>query len=254
MQIGSLKHTKKDKLIASLLKHELYSEEILGYDEYSIKNNWLWYKLKAGILLYKQLVENDNSIENIIWTANTTNSKSVADLQIHYTHDIKDVSIKHYSSIESYICLKELAAYHLLFDENIIDEIAKQNRRKLYKQNSTAINANFDKLNIQDIMKKISNAILNDNKTVVNAIANMIVHKNYIENSNLLIYNTSYKHCINITDNLVNLAKAFRFCKKSIAFKNNTTILITQQYENHLIEYILKYKPDCKTFVLYIKL
>lgn len=254
MQFGSLKRTKKDELVVSLLNHELYSEEILGYDEISIKNNWLWYKLKAGIMLYKQLIENDNYIENIIWTANTTNNKTVADLQIHYTYDIKDVSIKHYSSIKSYICLKELAAYHLLFDEKTIDEIAKTNRRKFYKQNSIVLNDKFDNLKVQDIMKKISKAILNDNKIVINAIANMIVHKNYIENSNLLVYNTSYKHCVNTTNKLLDLVKVFKFCKKSIVFKNNTTILITQQYDDNLLEYILKYKQDCKTFVLYVKL
>lgn len=249
-----MKRTKKDELIASLLNHELYSDEILGYDTFSIKNNWLWYKLKAGISLYEQLIENDNNIEDIIWTANTTNNKTVADLQIHYSHDVKDISIKHNSSIKSYVCLKELAAYHLLFDEKTIDSIAKTNRRKLYKQKSTAINAKFDELNVQNIMKKISNAILNDNKIVVNTIANMIVHKNYIKNSNLIVYNTSYKHCTNITNKLLDLAQVFKFNKKSIVFKNDTTLLIAHQYNNNMIEYILKYKPNCKTFVLYIKL
>ena len=254
-KIGALKLTAENKPAASLLNHTLYSKDILGYDAQSIKDNWLWYKLKAGILTYKRLIETYNNIQDIVWTASITNSKTVADFKIILPNEVKDISIKHYSQIPSYICTKELAGYHLLFEEEIVDGIQKTSRRQLYEAVSTVLNDQFNRLSTREIMKKLGEAIVNNNEIITNTLANMIIHKDYIENSNLVVYNTSYRYCRDITSLLTKLANSFRTAKKSIYFEDQITIMIEHQYDDdHLAEYILKYKPRSKTFVFYIKL
>jgi hypothetical protein len=252
---GALKLTAENKPCASLLNHTLYSEQILGYDEQSIKDNWLWYKLKAGILTYKRLTETYNSIQDIVWTASITNSKTVADFKIILPDEVKDISIKHYSPIPSYICTKELAGYHLLFEEEVVDRIQKSSRRQLYESVSTVLDNQFNKLSTREMMTKIGEAIVNNNEIITNTLANMIMHKDYVENANLIVYNTSYRYCRDITSLLTKLANSFRTAKKSIYFEDQITMMIEHQYDDdHLAEYILKYKPRSKTFVFYIKL
>lgn len=252
---GALKLTAENKPCASLLNHTLYSEQILGYDAQSIKDNWLWYKLKAGILTYKRLIETYNNIQDIVWTASITNSKTVADFKIILPNEVKDISIKHYSQIPSYICTKELAGYHLLFEEEIVDGIQKTSRRQLYEAVSTVLNDQFNRLSTRDMMKKLGEAIVNNNEIITNTLANMIMHKDYVKNANLIVYNTSYRYCRDITSLLTKLANSFRTAKKSIYFEDQITIMIEHQYDDdHLAEYILKYKPRSKTFVFYIKL
>lgn len=252
---GALKLTAENKPAASLLNHTLYSEQILGYDAQSIKDNWLWYKLKAGILTYKRLIETYNNIQDIVWTASITNSKTVADFKIILPNEVKDISIKHYSQIPSYICTKELAGYHLLFEEEIVDGIQKTSRRQLYESVSTVLNDQFNRLSTRDMMKKLGEAIVNNNEIITNTLANMIMHKDYVKNANLIVYNTSYRYCRDITSLLTKLANSFRTANKSIYFEDQITIMIEHQYDDdHLAEYILKYKPRSKTFVFYIKL
>lgn len=252
---GALKLTAENKPCASLLNHTLYSEQILGYDAQSIKDNWLWYKLKAGILTYKRLIETYNNIQDIVWTASITNSKTVADFKIILPNEVKDISIKHYSPIPSYICTKELAGYHLLFEEEVVDGIQKSSRRQLYESVSTVVDNQFNKLSTRELMTKIGEAIVNNNEIITNTLANMIIHKDYVENANLIVYNTSYRYCRDITSLLTKLANSFRTAKKSIYFEDQVTMMIEHQYDNdHLAEYILKYKPRSKTFVFYIKL
>lgn len=252
---GALKLTAENKPAASLLNHTLYSKDILGYDAQSIKDNWLWYKLKAGILTYKRLIETYNNIQDIVWTASITNSKTVADFKIILPNEVKDISIKHYSQIPSYICTKELAGYHLLFEEEIVDGIQKTSRRQLYEAVSTVLNDQFNRLSTRDMMKKLGEAIVNNNEIITNTLANMIMHKDYVKNANLIVYNTSYRYCRDITSLLTKLANSFRIAKKSIYFEDQITIMIEHQYDDdHLAEYILKYKPRSKTFVFYIKL
>lgn len=254
-EIGALKLTSENKPSASLLNHTLYSEQILGYDAQSIKDNWLWYKLKAGILTYKRLIETYDNIQDIVWTASITNSKTVADFKIILPNEEKDVSIKHYSPIASYICTKELAGYHLLFEEEVVDGIQKSSRRQLYESVSTVVDNQFNKLSTRELMTKIGEAIVNNNEIITNTLANMIIHKDYVENANLIVYNTSYRYCRDITSLLTKLANSFRTAKKSIYFEDQVTMMIEHQYDNdHLAEYILKYKPRSKTFVFYIKL
>jgi hypothetical protein len=252
---GALKLTAENKPCASLLNHTLYSEQILGYDEQSIKDNWLWYKLKAGILTYKRLTETYDSIQDIVWTASITHSKTVADFKIILPDEVKDISIKHYSPIPSYICTKELAGYHLLFEEEVVDGIQKSSRRQLYESVSTVLDNQFNKLSTREMMTKIGEAIVNNNEIITNTLANMIMHKDYVENANLIVYNTSYRYCRDITSLLTKLANSFRTAKKSIYFEDQITMMIEHQYDDdHLAEYILKYKPRSKTFVFYIKL
>ena len=252
---GALKLTAENKPCASLLNHTLYSEQILGYDAQSIKDNWLWYKLKAGILTYKRLIETYDNIQDIVWTASITNSKTVADFKIILPNEVKDISIKHYSPIPSYICTKELAGYHLLFEEEVVDGIQKSSRRQLYESVSTVVDNQFNKLSTRELMTKIGEAIVNNNEIITNTLANMIIHKDYVENANLIVYNTSYRYCRDITSLLTKLANSFRTAKKSIYFEDQVTMMIEHQYDNdHLAEYILKYKPRSKTFVFYIKL
>lgn len=252
---GALKLTAENKPCASLLNHTLYSEQILGYDEQSIKDNWLWYKLKAGILTYTRLTETYDNIQDIVWTASITNSKTVADFKIILPDEVKDISIKHYSPIPSYICTKELAGYHLLFEEEVVDGIQKSSRRQLYESVSTVLDNQFNKLSTREMMTKISEAIVNNNEIITNTLANMIMHKDYVENANLIVYNTSYRYCRDITSLLTKLANSFRTAKKSIYFEDQITMMIEHQYDDdHLAEYILKYKPRSKTFVFYIKL
>lgn len=254
-EIGALKLTAENKPSASLLNHTLYSEQILGYDAQSIKDNWLWYKLKAGILTYKRLTETYDNIQDIVWTASITNSKTVADFKIILPNEVKDISIKHYSPIASYICTKELAGYHLLFEEEVVDEIQKSSRRQLYESISTVLDDQFNKLSTREMMTKIGEAIVNNNEIITNTLANMIIHKDYVENANLIVYNTSYRYCRDITSLLTKLANSFRTAKKSIYFEDQITMMIEHQYDDdHLAEYILKYKPRSKTFVFYIKL
>lgn len=254
-EIGALKLTSENKPCASLLNHTLYSEQILGYDAQSIKDNWLWYKLKAGILTYKRLIETYDNIQDIVWTASITNSKTVADFKIILPNEEKDISIKHYSPIPSYICTKELAGYHLLFEEEAVDGIQKSSRRQLYESVSTVLNDQFNKLSTHEMMTKIGEAIVNNNDIITNTLANMIIHKDYVKNANLIVYNTSYRYCRDITSLLTKLANSFRTAKKSIYFEDQVTMMIEHQYDNdHLAEYILKYKPRSKTFVFYIKL
>ena len=254
-EIGALKLTAENKPAASLLNHTLYSEQILGYDEKSIKDNWLWYKLKAGILTYKRLAETYDNIQDIVWTASITNSKTVADFKIILPNEVKDISIKHYSPIPSYICAKELAGYHLLFEEGVVDGIKKTSRRQLYESVSTVLNEQFNRLSTRDMMTKIGEAIVNNNEIITNTLANMIIHKDYVENSNLIVYNTSYRYCRNITSLLIKLANSFKNVKKLIYFEDQITMMIEHQYDDdHLAEYILKYKPRSKTFVFYVKL
>jgi hypothetical protein len=254
-EIGALKLTAENKPCASLLNHTLYSEEILGYDAQSIKDNWLWYKLKAGILTYKRLIETYDNIQDIVWTASITNSKTVADFKIILPNEVKDISIKHYSPIQSYICTKELAGYHLLFEEEVVDGIQKSARRQLYESVSTVVDNQFNKMSTRELMTKIGEAIVNNNEIITNTLANMIIHKDYVENSNLIVYNTSYRYCRDITSLLTKLANSFRTAKKSIYFEDQVTMMIEHQYDDdHLAEYILKYKPRSKTFVFYIRL
>ena len=254
-EIGALKLTAENKPAASLLNHTLYSEQILGYDEKSIKDNWLWYKLKAGILTYKRLTETYDNIQDIVWTASITNSKTVADFKIILPNEVKDISIKHYSPIPSYICAKELAGYHLLFEEGVVDGIKKTSRRQLYESVSTVLNDQFNRLSTRDMMTKIGEAIVNNNEIITNTLANMIIHKDYVENSNLIVYNTSYRYCRDITSLLIKLANSFKNAKKLIYFEDQNTMTIEHQYDDdHLAEYILKYKPRSKTFVFYVKL
>ena len=254
-EIGALKLTAENKPAASLLNHTLYSEQILGYDEKSIKDNWLWYKLKAGILTYKRLAETYDNIQDIVWTASITNSKTVADFKIILPNEVKDISIKHYSPIPSYICAKELAGYHLLFEEGVVDGIKKTSRRQLYESVSTVLNEQFNRLSTRDMMTKIGEAIVNNNEIITNTLANMIIHKDYVENSNLIVYNTSYRYCRDITSLLIKLANSFKNVKKLIYFEDQITMMIEHQYDDdHLAEYILKYKPRSKTFVFYVKL
>ncbi len=253
--IGALKLTAENKPAASLLNHTLYSEQILGYDEKSIKDNWLWYKLKAGILTYKRLTETYDNIQDIVWTASITNSKTVADFKIILPNEVKDISIKQYSPRHSYICTKELAGYHLLFEEEIVDGIQKTSRRQLYASVSTVLNDQFNRLSTRDMMTKIGEAIVNNNEIITNTLANMIIHKDYVENSNLIVYNTCYRYCRDITSLLIKLANSFKNVKKSIYFEDQKTMTIEHQYDDdHLAEYILKYKPRSKTFVFYVKL
>lgn len=252
---GALKLTAENKPCASLLNHTLYSEQILGYDAQSIKDNWLWYKLKAGILTYKRLIETYDNIQDIVWTASITNSKTVADFKIILPNEVKDISIKHYSPIPSYICTKELAGYHLLFEEEVVDGIQKSSRRQLYESVSTVLDNQFNKLSTRELMTKIGEAIVNNNEIITNTLANMIIHKDYVENANLIVYNTSYRYCRDITSLLTKLANSFRTAKKSIYFEDQITMMIEHQYDDdHLAEYILKYKPRSKTFEFYIKL
>lgn len=252
---GALKLTAENKPCASLLNHTLYSEEILGYDALSIKDNWLLYKLKAGILTYKRLIETYDNIQDIAWTASITNSKTVADFKIILPNEVKDISIKHYSPIPSYICTKELAGYHLLFEEEVVDGIQKSSRRQLYESVSTVLDNQFNKLSTREMMTKIGEVIVNNNEIITNTLANMIMHKDYVENANLIVYNTSYRYCRDITSLLTKLANSFRTAKKSIYFEDQITMMIEHQYDDdHLAEYILKYKPRSKTFVFYIKL
>ena len=254
-EIGALKLTAKNKPAASLLNHTLYSEQILGYDEKSIKDNWLWYKLKAGILTYKLLAETYDNIKDIVWTASITNSKTVADFKIILPNEVKDISIKHYSPSHSYICTKELAGYHLLFEEEVVDGIQKTSRRQLYELVSTVLNDQFNRLSTRDMMTKIGEAIVNNNEIITNTLANMIIHKDYVENSNLIVYNTCYRYCRDITSLLIKLANSFKNVKKLIYFEDQKTMMIEHQYDDdHLAEYILKYKPRSKTFVFYVKL
>ena len=254
-EIGALKLTAENKPAASLLNHTLYSAQILGYDEKSIKDNWLWYKFKAGILTYKRLAETYDNIQDIVWTASITNSKTVADFKIILPNEVKDISIKHYSPIPSYICAKELAGYHLLFEEGVVDGIKKTSRRQLYESVSTVLNDQFNSLSTRDMMTKIGEAIVNNNEIITNTLANMIIHKDYAENSNLIVYNTCYRYCRDITSLLTKLANSFKNAKKSIYFEDQITMMIEHQYnDDHLAEYILKYKPRSKTFVFYIKL
>ena len=254
-EIGALKLTAENKPAASLLNHTLYSEQILGYDEKSIKDNWLWYKLKAGILTYKRLTETYDNIQDIVWTASITNSKTVADFKIILPNEVKDISIKHYSPFPSYICTKELAGYHLLLEEGVVDGIKKTSRRQLYESVSTVLNAQFNRLSTRDMMTKIGEAIVNNNEIITNTLANMIIHKDYVENSNLIVYNTSYRYCRNITSLLIKLANSFKNINKLIYFEDQKTMMIEHQYDDdHLAEYILKYKPRSKTFVFYVKL
>lgn len=254
-EIGALKLTAENKPAASLLNHTLYSEQILGYDEKSIKDNWLWYKLKAGILTYKRLTETYDNIQDIVWTASITNSKTVADFKIILPNEVKDISIKHYSPIPSYICAKELAGYHLLFEEGVVDGIKKTSRRQLYESVSTVLNEQFNRLSTRDMMTKIGEAIVNNNEIITNTLANMIIHKDYVENSNLIVYNTCYRYCRDITSLLIKLANSFKNVKKLIYFEDQKTMTIEHQYDDdHLAEYILKYKPRSKTFVFYVKL
>ena len=254
-EIGALKLTAENKPAASLLNHTLYSEQILGYDEKSIKDNWLWYKLKAGILTYKRLAETYDNIQDIVWTASITNSKTVADFKIILPNEVKDISIKHYSPIPSYICAKELAGYHLLFEEGVVDGIKKTSRRQLYESVSTVLNEQFNRLSTRDMMTKIGEAIVNNNEIITNTLANMIIHKDYVENSNLIVYNTCYRYCRDITSLLIKLANSFKNVKKLIYFEDQKTMTIEHQYDDdHLAEYILKYKPRSKTFVFYVKL
>lgn len=252
---GALKLTAENKPCASLLNHTLYSEQILGYDAQSIKDNWLWYKLKSGILTYKRITETYDNIQDIVWTASITNSKTVADFKIILPNEVKDISIKHYSTIPSYICTKELAGYHLLFEEEIVDGIQKTSRRQLYEAVSTVLNDQFNRLSTCDMMKKLGEAIVNNNEIITNTLANMIIHKDYVKNANLIVYNTSYRYCRDITSLLTKLANSFRTAKKSIYFEDQITIMIEHQYDDdHLAEYILKYKPRSKTFKFYVKL
>ena len=252
---GALKLTAENKPCASLLNHTLYSEQILGYDEQSIKDNWLWYKLKAGILTYKHLTETYDNIQDIIWTASITNSKTVADFKIILPDEVKDISIKHYSPIPSYICTKELAGYHLLFEEEVVDGIQKSSRRQLYESVSTVLDNQFNKLSTREMMTKIGEAIVNNNEIITNTLANMIMYKDYVENANLIVYNTCYRYCRDITSLLTKLANSFRIAKKSIYFEDQITMMIEHQYDDdHLAEYVLKYKSRSKTFVFYIKL
>jgi hypothetical protein len=254
-EIGALKLTAENKPAASLLNHTLYSEQILGYDEKSIKDNWLWYKLKAGILTYKRLTETYDNIQDIVWTASITNSKTVADFKIILPNEVKDISIKQYSPRHSYICTKELAGYHLLFEEEIVDGIQKTSRRQLYESVSTVLNDQFNRLSTRDMMTKIGEAIVNNNEIITNTLANMIIHKDYVENSNLIVYNTCYRYCRDITSLLIKLANSFKNVKKLIYFEDQKTMTIEHQYDDdHLAEYILKYKPRSKTFVFYVKL
>ena len=254
-EIGALKLTAENKPAASLLNHTLYSEQILGYDEKSIKDNWLWYKLKSGILTYKRLTETYDNIQDIVWTASITNSKTVADFKIILPNEVKDISIKHYSPSHSYICTKELAGYHLLFEEGVVDGIQKTSRRQLYELVSTVLNDQFNRLSTRDMMTKIGEAIVNNNEIITNTLANMIIHKDYVENSNLIVYNTSYRYCRDITSLLIKLANSFKNVKKLIYFEDQKTMKIEHQYDDdHLAEYILKYKPRSKTFVFYVKL
>ena len=254
-EIGALKLTAENKPAASLLNHTLYSAQILGYDEKSIKDNWLWYKLKAGILTYKRLTETYDNIQDIVWTASITNSKTVADFKIILPNEVKDISIKHYSPIPSYICAKELAGYHLLFEEGVVDGIKKTSRRQLYESVSTVLNDQFNSLSTRDMMTKIGEAIVNNNEIITNTLANMIIHKDYVENSNLIVYNTSYRYCRDITSLLIKLANSFKNVNKLIYFEDQKTMMIEHQYDDdHLAEYILKYKPRSKTFVFYVKL
>jgi hypothetical protein len=254
-EIGALKLTAENKPAAGLLNHTLYSEQILGYDEKSIKDNWLWYKLKSGILTYKRLTETYDNIQNIVWTASITNSKTVADFKIILPNEVKDISIKQYSTSHSYICTKELAGYHLLFEEEVVDGIQKTSRRQLYELVSTVLNDQFNRLSTRDMMTKIGEAIVNNNEIITNTLANMIIHKDYVENSNLIVYNTCYRYCRDITSLLIKLANSFKNVKKSIYFEDQKTMTIEHQYDDdHLAEYILKYKPRSKTFVFYVKL
>ena len=254
-EIGALKLTAENKPAASLLNHTLYSEQILGYDEKSIKDNWLWYKFKAGILTYKRLTETYDNIQDIVWTASITNSKTVADFKIILPNEVKDISIKHYSPIPSYICAKELAGYHLLFEEGVVDGITKTSRRQLYESVSTVLNEQFNRLSTRDMMTKIGEAIVNNNEIITNTLANMIIHKDYVENSNLIVYNTCYRYCRDITSLLIKLANSFKNVNKLIYFEDQKTMTIEHQYDDdHLAEYILKYKPRSKTFVFYVKL
>lgn len=254
-EIGALKLTAENKPAAGLLNHTLYSEQILGYDEKSIKDNWLWYKFKAGILTYKRLAETYDNIQDIVWTASITNSKTVADFKIILPNEVKDISIKHYSPIPSYICAKELAGYHLLFEEGVVDGIQKTARRQLYESVSTVLNDQFNRLSTRDMMTKIGEAIVNNNEIITNTLANMIIHKDYVENSNLIVYNTCYRYCRDITSLLIKLANSFKNVKKLIYFEDQKTMKIEHQYDDdHLAEYILKYKPRSKTFVFYVKL
>lgn len=254
-ETGALKLTAENKPAASLLNHTLYSEQILGYDEKSIKDNWLWYKLKAGILTYKRLAETYDNIQDIVWTASITNSKTVADFKIILPNEVKDISIKHYSPIPSYICTKELAVYHLLFEEGVVDGIKKTSRRQLYESVSTVLNEQFNRLSTRDMMTKIGEAIVNNNEIITNMLANMIIHKDYVENSNLIVYNTCYRYCRDITSLLIKLANSFKNVKKLIYFEDQKTMMIEHKYDDdHLAEYILKYKPRSKTFVFYVKL
>jgi len=254
-EIGALKLTAENKPAAGLLNHTLYSEQILGYDEKSIKDNWLWYKFKAGILTYKRLAETYDNIQDIVWTASITNSKTVADFKIILPNEVKDISIKHYSPIPSYICTKELAGYHLLFEEGVVDGIQKTSRRQLYESVSTVLNDQFKSLSTRDMMTKIGEAIVNNNEIITNTLANMIIHKDYVENSNLIVYNTCYRYCRDITSLLTKLANSFKNAKKLIYFEDQITMMIEHQYDDdHLAEYILKYKPRSKTFVFYVKL
>ena len=254
-EIGALKLTAENKPAASLLNHTLYSEQILGYDEKSIKDNWLWYKLKAGILTYKRLAETYDNIQDIVWTASITNSKTVADFKIILPNEVKDISIKQYSPSHSYICTKELAGYHLLFEEGVVDGIKKTSRRQLYELVSTVLNDQFNRLSTRDMMTKIGEAIVNNNEIITNTLANMIIHKDYVENSNLIVYNTCYRYCRDITSLLTKLANSFKNAKKLIYFEDQITMMIEHQYDDdHLAEYILKYKPRSKTFVFYVKL
>lgn len=254
-EIGALKLTAENKPAASLLNHTLYSAQILGYDEKSIKDNWLWYKFKAGILTYKRLAETYDNIQDIVWTASITNSKTVADFKIILPNEVKDISIKQYSPSHSYICTKELAGYHLLFEEGVVDGIKKTSRRQLYESVSTVLNDQFNRLSTRDMMTKIGEAIVNNNEIITNTLANMIIHKDYAENSNLIVYNTCYRYCRDITSLLIKLANSFKNVKKLIYFEDQKTMTIEHQYDDdHLAEYILKYKPRSKTFVFYVKL
>jgi hypothetical protein len=104
-------------------------------------------------------------------------------------------------------------------------------------------------------MTKIGEAIVNNNEIITNTLANMIIHKDYAENSNLIVYNTCYRYCRDITSLLIKLANSFKNAKKLIYFEDQKTMMIEHQYDDdHLAEYILKYKPRSKTFVFYVKL
>ena len=140
-------------------------------------------------------------------------------------------------------------------EEGVVDGIQNTARRQLYDSVSTVLNDQFNRLSTRNMMTKIGEAIVNNNEIITNTLANMIIHKDYVENSNLIVYNTSYRYCRDITSLLIKLANSFKNVKKLIYFEDQKTMLIEHQYDDdHLAEYILKYKPRSKTFVFYVKL